>query len=101
MFHFNKQFSSPSTVIRLKVVPHKETEKESTIQDEYLRKGRMIKIDASIIRIMKARKTALINDLITEVTKHLSSQFMLNPTMIKKQIENLIEREYLQRDSAD
>ena len=40
------------------------------------------------------------NALITEVTKQLSNRFMANPAVIKKRIESLIEREFLERGAC-
>ncbi|AES96665.1 cullin protein neddylation domain protein [Medicago truncatula] len=40
-------------------------------------------------------------NVIAEVTKELISLFLPNPTDIKKRIESLIERDYLERDSID
>lgn len=37
----------------------------------------------------------------TEVTKQLQPRFMPNPVVIKKRIESLIEREFLERDKVD
>lgn len=46
---------------------------------------------------MKDRKRMTHNDLINEVTRQLASRFQPDPLNIKKRIENLIEREYLER----
>jgi len=54
-------------------------------------------VDAVIVRIMKARKTLMHGELILEVTKQLQNRFMPSPSLVKKRIENLIERDYLER----
>ena len=51
--------------------------------------------------VLKARKALRHNDLIAEVTRQLSSRFVPSPQFIKKRIESLIEREYLERDRTD
>jgi cullin 3 len=58
-------------------------------------------VEASIVRIMKARKSLHHNDLIAEVTRQLGARFTPSPQFVKKRIESLIEREYLERSLED
>jgi len=58
-------------------------------------------VEAVIVRIMKSRKTLEHNNLVMEVTRHLTSRFQPAPTLIKQRIEKLIEREYLERSQSD
>ena len=56
---------------------------------------------AAIVRIMKSRKEMDHNALIAEVTTQLQARFHANPNAIKKRLESLIEREFLERDKAN
>ncbi|TPX52440.1 hypothetical protein SeMB42_g01414 [Synchytrium endobioticum] len=76
-----------------------ETERgETTAKIEEQRKH---VVEAAIVRVMKARQRMMHNDLVIEVTKQLSGRFAPEPAAVKKRIEGLIEREYLERDKAD
>ncbi|ETW10182.1 hypothetical protein H310_00552 [Aphanomyces invadans] len=58
-------------------------------------------VEAAIVRIMKTRKSMQHNNLMTEVTRQLTTRFVPTPQMIKRRIESLIEREYLTRNQSD
>jgi len=58
-------------------------------------------VEAAIVRIMKARKTLSHNELVMETTRQLAVRFTPTPQFIKRRVESLIEREYLQRDKDD
>jgi cullin 3 len=82
-------------------VVQKETEPERASTQEKIDEDRKHMIEAAIVRIMKSRKTMEHSNLIAEVTKQLSSRFRPNPLIIKKRIESLIERDYLERSKTN
>ena len=55
-----------------------------------------MQVDAAVVRVMKARKSLPHTLLISELFKLL--KFPVTPADLKKRIESLIEREYLERD---
>lgn len=57
--------------------------------------------DAAIVRIMKARKSLDIGSLVMEAIRQLSVRFEPSSSDIKKRVEDLIERDYLERDAGD
>lgn len=54
---------------------------------------------ACIVRIMKSSKRLKHSDLLQEVIKQLAPRFAPTPSDIKKRIEALIERDYLDREA--
>ncbi|EGG13492.1 cullin B [Cavenderia fasciculata] len=86
---------------RLKVKVSSSLQKDTQAQVEETYKGidedRKLYLQASIVRIMKARKTMNHVALIQEVIEHSRLRFQPNIPMIKKCIEQLIEKEYIQR----
>jgi len=102
MFHYNDTFHSKLYKIKIGLVSsQRETEQEKLETKEKVEEDRKPQIEAAIVRIMKSRKELNHNNLISEVTRQLSSRFLPNTAVIKARIESLIEREFLERDRND
>ncbi|XP_071702046.1 cullin-3A-like [Rutidosis leptorrhynchoides] len=102
VFFFNDKFSSKFYKVKIgTVVAQKESEPEKQETRQKVEEDRKPQIEAAIVRIMKARRVLDHNNIVTEVTKQLQSRFLPNPVVIKKRIESLIEREFLERDKDD
>jgi len=77
----------------------KETKEERDKTVQAVSRDRLYIIDASLVRVMKARKTILHQQLIPQVLEQV--KVPAQPNDVKKRIESLIEREYMERDSKD
>ncbi|XP_055803011.1 cullin-4-like [Solanum dulcamara] len=96
IFVFNDQFTTPLYRIKVNAIQMKETVEENTNTTERVFQDRQYQVDAAIVRIMKTRKVLSHTLLITELFQQL--KFPIKPADLKKRIESLIEREYLERD---
>jgi len=102
VFHFNAAFSSKLHKVKIGTVTSaKESEPEKADTRQRIEDDRKPQIEAAVVRIMKARRVLDHNTIIAEVTRQLSSRFMPNPAVVKKRIESLIERDFLERDQTD
>ncbi|KAK3145863.1 hypothetical protein QOZ80_3BG0258480 [Eleusine coracana subsp. coracana] len=98
-FVFNDEFSAPLYRIKVNAIQMKETVEENTSTTERVFQDRQYQVDAAIVRIMKTRKVLSHTLLITELYQQL--KFPVKPADIKKRIESLIDREYLERDRSN
>ncbi|CAN1302285.1 CUL4 [Linum perenne] len=95
-FAFNDGFTAPLYRIKVNAIQMKETVEENTSTTERVFQDRQYQVDAAIVRIMKTRKVLSHTLLITELFQQL--KFPIKPADLKKRIESLIDREYLERD---
>ncbi|KAF8632266.1 hypothetical protein AX15_002011 [Amanita polypyramis BW_CC] len=97
-FSFNEGFQSELHKIKIAVVAAKVESNEARKETrDRIDEERKYQTDACIVRVMKDRKHMTHNDLVNEVTRQLASRFQPDPLSIKKCIESLIEKEYLER----
>ncbi|PPD99858.1 hypothetical protein GOBAR_DD03111 [Gossypium barbadense] len=94
-FEFNSKFTDKMRRIKIPLPP--VDEKKKVIED--VDKDRRYAIDASIVRIMKSRKVLGHQQLVMECVEQLGRMFKPDFKAIKKRIEDLITRDYLERDN--
>jgi cullin-4 len=99
VFGVNEKFTSNMRRIRIPNVLKKETKEEREKVVEGVSRDRLYLIDAVLVRIMKARKTITHQELIPQVLEQV--KVPAQPSDVKKRIESLIEREYMERDEKD
>lgn len=98
-FSFNSEFKHKLCRIKINQIQMKETEEEKANTTERVVQDRQYQIDAAIVRIMKMRKTLTHNLLISELYNQL--KFPVKPADLKKRIESLIDRDYMERDKEN
>ncbi|DBA01455.1 TPA: hypothetical protein N0F65_005574 [Lagenidium giganteum] len=98
-FVFNADFSHQLIRIKINSIQLKETKQENEDTHERVFRDRQYQVDAAIVRIMKARKKLSHALLMTEIFGQI--RFPAKPADIKRRIESLIDREYLERDAAN
>nr|GMD87929.1 cullin-4-like [Ipomoea batatas] len=84
---------------KVNAIQMKETVEENTSTTERVFQDRQYQVDAAIVRIMKTRKVLSHTLLIAELFQQL--KFPIKPADLKKRIESLIDREYLERDKSN
>lgn len=96
-FQLNSNFTNKRT--KFKILPinqaevmHEEEQLMSSVEDD-----RRLLLQASIVRTMKARRELKHSALIEEVINQTKSRFVPRIGMIKKCIEVLVEKQYIER----
>lgn len=98
IFEFNNSFVLDNVKrirIPLRIAQEKEKESQKVIVN------RRYAVDASIVRIMKMRKNMRFQELEKECYEQCKHLFRIDRVVLKRQVESLIVREYLERDSSN
>ena len=98
-FYYNADFSNKLFRIKINSIQLKETAQETEKTNDEVFRDRQYQVDAVVVRTMKARKRLSHNELMSELLSQL--RFPASAPDIKRRIESLIERDYLERDKDD
>lgn len=96
-FLFNSKFTDRMRRINIHLLPIGEVKK--IVED--VDKDRRFAIDSIIVRIMKSRKLLGYQKLVAECVEQQARSFKPNFKQIKMRLENLIARDYIERDMDD
>ncbi|KAI5328244.1 hypothetical protein L3X38_027641 [Prunus dulcis] len=96
-FEFNSKFTGRMKRIKIPHLPLYET--KEVIKE--VEKDRRYAIDAAITRIMKKQKVLDLQQLFVECVEKLGHIFKPDIKTLKQRIENLIDRDYLERDKEN
>ncbi|KAJ3054970.1 Cullin-2 [Rhizophlyctis rosea] len=96
-FTLNEKFTSKRIKIKVSAALQMDTPQETDATRKAIDDDRKLYIQAAIVRVMKSRKELSHTHLMQEVIDQSKSRFAPSVAMIKKCIEQLIEKQYLDR----
>ncbi|XP_064647338.1 cullin-2-like [Lineus longissimus] len=96
-FLLNMNYTNKRTKFKITVAVQKESTQEVEQTHSSVDEDRKMYLQAAIVRIMKARKLFKHNQLIQEVISQSRARFAPSISLIKKCIETLIDKQYLER----
>nr|XP_061811648.1 cullin-2 isoform X2 [Nerophis lumbriciformis] len=99
-FSLNMSFVSKRTKFKITTAIQKDTPQEMEQTRSAVDEDRKMYLQAAIVRIMKARKVLRHNALIQEVINQSKARFNPSISMIKKCIEVLIDKQYIERSQT-
>jgi len=79
----------------------KRTEADQSEDQQMLMKQREFEADAAMVRVMKTRNVLKWNDLQIQTVDSLKNRFKPETVLLKKRLESLIDRKFLERDPND
>ncbi|KOS17945.1 Cullin-1 [Escovopsis weberi] len=100
-FKLNFDFKSKKIKMNLNLGGVKEAKQEEVETNKTIEEDRRLVLQSAIVRIMKARKRMKHTQLVSETINQIRSRFVPKVSDIKKCIEILLDKEYLERLNDD
>jgi hypothetical protein len=92
---------SKRTKIKVTAAAQNEAQQESQAARKSVDEDRRMYLQAAIVRIMKSRQVLPHIQLIQEIIDQANSRFSPSVIMIKKCIEQLLEKQFIARQERD
>jgi len=100
VFEVNPDYTTSKNRVSIPLLVMQTDDKQVQEVHENVQQDRKLAIEACIVRVMKARNHLTHQQLVMEVSQSLSQLFRPDARIIKKRIEDLIQRDYLERDET-
>ncbi|KAJ6782283.1 hypothetical protein PWT90_00606 [Aphanocladium album] len=100
-FNLNYDFKSKKIRVNLNLGGVKEAKQEEAETNKTIEEDRKLLLQSAIVRIMKARKKMKHTQLVSETINQIRTRFVPKVADIKKCIEILLDKEYLERLEED